>query len=231
MNFLTARWTNLFLATFAVPEELLQPRLLPGLELDRREGQCFASLVAFDFLDTRVFGIPWPGYRNFPEINLRFYVRQGTQRGVMFIRELVPKRLVSWIARTLYHEPYRTVPMTSQVTETEQTIAVEHRIEVDGRTHRLRAVGTKPGRVPPPDSVEHFFKEHEWGFGIVRGRLMRYHVQHPVWSIYPVQDWAVEVDWAKLYGPEWAIMQGRDPMSTMLAAGSAVTVGFGEWVV
>src|SRR2546429_431786 len=88
--FLTGRWTNLFLASFAVPDELLLRRLPPGLELDRYHGRAFVSLVAFDFLDTRVFAIPWPGYRNFPEVNLRFYVRHGEQRGVVFIRELVP---------------------------------------------------------------------------------------------------------------------------------------------
>src|SRR5437868_12171774 len=97
--FLTARWSNVFLATYAVPDDLLLPRLPPGLVLDRRAGQAFVSLVAFDFIDTRVFGIPWPGYRSFPEVNLRFYVRCGEQRGVVFIRELVSPRLVAWLAR------------------------------------------------------------------------------------------------------------------------------------
>src|SRR5215831_17753645 len=96
--FLTARWSNLFLATYAVPPSLLWKRLPPGLELDMRDGQAFVSLVAFDFHDTRVLGIPWPGYRNFPELNLRFYVRHGADRGVMFVREFVAQRLVAWVA-------------------------------------------------------------------------------------------------------------------------------------
>src|SRR5262249_7166885 len=114
MTFLTARWSNLILATYAVPEELLAPRLPRGLELDRRDGQCFVSLVAFDFLRTNVFGIPWPGFRNFPEINLRFYVRSGDRRGVVFIREFVPKALVAWLARMFYNEPYEATSMSSQ---------------------------------------------------------------------------------------------------------------------
>src|SRR4051794_41098406 len=100
MHFLTARWSNLCLFTYAVPRPLLEPRLAPGLELDTRDGQSFVSLVAFDFLDTRVLGVPWPGYRNFPEINLRFYVRRplpdgGFERGVMFVREFVPQWFVA----------------------------------------------------------------------------------------------------------------------------------------
>jgi hypothetical protein len=224
MKFLTARWSNLFLATYAVPEGLLRPRLPPGLELDRREGQCFASLVAFDFLDTRVLGVPWPGFRHFPEVNLRFYVNYRGQRGVVFVREFVPRRLVARMARTLYNEPYVATRMGSVVKDEPESIRVEHRIEFGGRTHVLAAGGAKPGFHPAGDTIEHFFKEHEWGFGVVRGRLMRYRVDHPVWEVYPVRDWTVDVDWATLYGREWGVMQGATPYSTVLAAGSPVAV-------
>ena len=104
--FLTARWENLAIISYTVPPDLLRPRLPPGLELDTRDGQAFVSLVPFDFFDTRVLGIPWPGYRDFPEINLRFYVRAGQERGIVFIREFVPKRLIAWMAKLCYNEPY-----------------------------------------------------------------------------------------------------------------------------
>ena len=68
--FLTARWQNLFLASYAVPPSLLEKRLPPGLALDLKDGSAFVSLVAFEFLDTRVLGVGWPGYRNFGELNL-----------------------------------------------------------------------------------------------------------------------------------------------------------------
>src|SRR6266850_553036 len=57
--FLTARWSNLAIVTWEVPPALLEPHLPAGLELDRRGGATLASLVAFDFLDTRVLGVPW----------------------------------------------------------------------------------------------------------------------------------------------------------------------------
>ena len=72
MPFLTARWSNLVLLNYAVPDSVLLPYLPRGIELDRRDGQAFASLVAFDFLDTRVLGVAWPGFRSFAEMNLRF---------------------------------------------------------------------------------------------------------------------------------------------------------------
>src|SRR5450432_3678461 len=79
--FLTARWTNLAMLTYRLDPALLQPFVPPGCSLDLIDGSAFASLVAFDFSDTRVFGIQWPGFINFPEINLRFYVRHHDQTG------------------------------------------------------------------------------------------------------------------------------------------------------
>jgi uncharacterized protein YqjF (DUF2071 family) len=223
--FLTARWVNLFLATYAVPPALLQKRLPPGLELDTRDGQAFVSLVAFDFLDTRVLGVPWPGYRNFPELNLRFYVRHGADRGVMFVRDIVPKRLVAWLARAIYNEPYQVAPLVSTVRDGSDRLEVEHRLQWAGRVHILRATGSKPGHRPAETTVEHFFKEHRWGYGVTRrGQGIRYEVVHPVWKIYPVCKYHIDLDWGQVYGPEWAFLNDQQPCSLILAAGSEVAV-------
>ena len=223
--FLTASWRNLILANYAVPEGLLTPLLPPGVELDRRDGQCWASLVGFQFLDTRVLGVAWPGFRNFPEWNLRFYVRHQGRRGVVFAREFVPQRLVSGVARLIYNEPYRAAPMTMSVTESGGQVTADYTLTYAGRLHRMTAVGRGPAVTPGPESVEHFFKEHSWGFGTSHtGRLIRYQVEHPTWDVYPVESFAADVDWATLYGPEWGVMAGAEPASVVLAVGSAVSV-------
>src|SRR5438270_8112752 len=119
---------------------------ISGLELDTRDGQAFVSLVAFDFLDARVFGIPWPGYRNFAELNLRFYVRQGEERGVVFLREFVPQRLVAFLARTFYNEPYVAAPLVSGLHEEADGLTIEHRLRWAGRTHTIAVKGTFPAQ-------------------------------------------------------------------------------------
>jgi uncharacterized protein YqjF (DUF2071 family) len=225
LPFLTARWCNLFLATYPVPPGVLEKRLPPDLELDTRDGQAFVSLVAFDFRDTRVLGVPWPGYRDFPELNLRFYARAGADRGVVFVREFVPSRLVAWLARVIYNEPYRATPLTSTCREDPESLAVEYRLHFQGRAHVLRATGRKPPVRPAEASVEHFFKEEHWGYGMTRrGQTTRYEVTHPVWEVYPLTSYAVDLDWAAVYGPEWAFLSGAEPCSTMLAAGSPIAV-------
>jgi uncharacterized protein YqjF (DUF2071 family) len=142
--FLTAEWRNLFLATYAVPPALLRPRLPPGLELDMRDGNAFVSLVAFEFVNTRVLGVPWPGYRNFPELNLRFYVRHGSERGVVFLREFVSERLVTWMARTIYNEPYRVAPLARRCWDDSGSRRMEYRLSWAGREHVLSVTGGKP---------------------------------------------------------------------------------------
>lgn len=223
--FLTAHWSNLAILTYEVPRDLLEPHLPPGLALDTRAGAAFASLVAFDFLDTRVGGVAWPGFRSFPELNLRFYVRQGQRRGVVFIREFVPRPLVSWLARALYHEPYLVAPLDSRVDEDVSTVAAARRLRWRGRDHRVEVTGDKPAVRPSEEGDEHFFKEHHWGFGTDRrGRARVYEVKHPLWEVYPVRSWSLDLDWASLYGPAWGVLAGEKPASVMLAAGSQVSV-------
>jgi hypothetical protein len=223
--FLTAKWHNLFLATYAVPPSLLEPRLPSGLTLDLRDGDAFVSLVAFEFLDTRVLGIGWPGYRNFAELNLRFYVKHGNERGVVFIREFVPQRLIAWIAKWVYNEPYLAAPITALKQETDERIELTYRLQYGGKEQRIAVMGRKPALRPNEDSLEHFFKEHKWGFGVTRsGRALRYEVWHPEWDVYSVEQYRLEFDYGAVYGNEWAFLSEATPVSTILAAGSDIRV-------
>lgn len=223
--FLTARWAHLINLTYAVDPALLLPHVPPGLELDVQDGKAFASVVAFDFLDTRVFGVSWPGFKNFPELNLRFYVKRGEQRGVVFIREYVPQRFVARMANWFYNEPYEACGMDSAFQELDDLVMFQLSLDVGGRTHTIRATGAKPAYLPPHDSVEHYFKEHQWGFGTSHGgKAITYEVEHPEWDIWPVQAWAVDADFGVLYGQEWRFLADETPISTLLAVGSEVAV-------
>lgn len=238
MPFLSARWSHLCLLTYAVPPALLAPRVPPGLVLDARcgpgfegkpcPGEAFVSLVAFDFLETRVLGIPWPGYRNFPEINLRFYVRDPASgvRGVVFIREFVPLRAVAFLARAIYGEPYRAARMESRITQDDRRITVAHRLSYPaGRENTLSVTAAIPASLPAADSVEHYFKEHQWGFGCSRaGQCTRYEVRHVHWDCYPVLEHQLDWDWSAVYGDEFGFLDGASPASVVLAVGSPITV-------
>jgi len=224
--FLEAHWSHLCLISYAVPQELLAPHLPRGLKLDTRNGAAFVSLVAFDFDEAKVKGVAIPGHRCFPEVNLRYYVRCGEDRGVCFIREFVPKRLIAWVARMVYNEPYQAVKMSSDVHRSHDGTMVEHRFRAGGHTQKIVVNATPDAPLLPPENSEaHFFKEHHWGFGNDRnGQTLRYRVNHPQWLVYKVGWHEVKVDWARVYGPEWKVLNHKKPCSVVLAEGSHVQV-------
>lgn len=108
MSFLTAEWRKLVIANYAIDEKILLPYLPVGTELDTWNGTCYVSLIGFLFKNTRLLGIKVPFHTNFEEVNLRFYVRYKDEgiwkRGVVFIREIVPKYALSFVANVIYNE-------------------------------------------------------------------------------------------------------------------------------
>lgn len=231
--FLTAEWRRLALVTFAVPDDVVAPILPPGTEPDRWNGSALASVVAFEFVDTAVLGMPAFFFRHFPEWNLRTYVRElapGTRRGVTFVRELVASRLVAGIARASYGEPYSAVPYRLERHPLGASEAVAHEVEVGGRVHRLAFVAGGEPFVPAETSLEHFLKEQEWGFGPARknGRSTLYRVSHPRWAVYPETRIDLDASLRILYGERWAFLDAAIPISKMVAVGSRIEVGIKE---
>jgi uncharacterized protein YqjF (DUF2071 family) len=107
-NFFAAEWRKLAIANYCVNPGILLPYLPYKTELDIWRGNCYVSLVGFRFLNTKIKGVSIPFHRNFEEVNLRFYVRykdaSGWRRGVVFIKEIVPRRALSFVANTIYKE-------------------------------------------------------------------------------------------------------------------------------
>ena len=226
--FLQARWTNLCILTFAVPPEVLEEDVPDSLELETRDGDAFVSLVAFDFEKTKVWGIGWPGFRNFPEVNFRYYVTDGQRRGVSFLREFVPQPFVAWMAVVFSNEPYEATPMESETTRADGVLTVEHEWSYNGNKNRLVVEADDESEVPDESTDAHFFKEHQWGFGVDgNGEPLAYEVRHPVWETYPVRSLDYTIDWSGLYGSKWSILEGSEPLSFVLAKGSDIEV-FGK---
>jgi uncharacterized protein len=114
-TFLTADWRYLAMLNYAVDPQVITPLVPAETEIDFDNGETFLSVVGFLFLDTRLLGLPIPLHRDFEEVNLRFYVRRKLadtwRRGVVFIRELVPRPAIAAVARCFYGENYVALPM------------------------------------------------------------------------------------------------------------------------
>jgi len=225
--FLTASWKHLVMLNYACPPEVLARRVPRGVELDLFEGVCYVSIVGFLFLDTRVLGIPLPGHRNFEEVNLRFYVRRehpdGARRGVVFVKELVPRRMIAWVAQTVYNEPYEGVPMGHDVRPTDGIYQYTWRHR--GQVSMLAGTRDATPALVPSDSEEAFISEHYWGYTRLRdGGTAEYEVEHPSWRIAPLATSNFQANVAALYGPEFVEVLAAPPRSAFVAEGSEVLV-------
>lgn len=230
---LTARWCDLALLTWEVDPGLLRAPVPPGTELDRFEGRALVTLVGFRFLDTRVLGFSIPFHRDFPEVNLRFYVRraapEGWRRGVVFLRELVPRRAVAWVARAWYGEPYLALRMRHRVAlgaaPEGAPGAVEYQWRRRGRWQGLRVTTAGRPALPAPGSEAEFVTGHYWGYTALRdGGAREYRVAHPRWPVWAAAEASVDRDAAEPLGPSLVEALRAPPSSALVAVGSPVAV-------
>ena len=236
-SFLTAQWRNLVLLNYEIDPELLRDYVPRGTEIDIWNGRTFVSLVGFEFLDTRLLGIGIPFHRNFPEVNLRFYVRHlasdGWHRGVVFLKEIVPRAAVTFVARWVYNEQYVTLPMKHSVElpslQNGQRGAIRYSWKWAGGWSGLSA--TMHGEPSPlaPGSEEEFITEHYWGYTKQRdGSTLEYAVEHPSWRVWRADESRFEGNIATLYGPEFASVLAGQPSSAFVAEGSEIVVRQGR---
>ena len=115
--------------------------------------------------------------------------------------------------------------MVSKVIEGKGALLVKHELRIDESRNTLRVLADNTSRLPAADSVEHHFKEHQWGFGKDRnGNQVIYEVRHPHWEVFRVRELTLSWDWKDVYGEEWAFLEKERPVSVILAAGSGIEV-------
>jgi len=227
-TFLTAEWRKLLMANYVVEEDLLSDYVPEGTALDLYEGRCYLSLVGFLFQNTRLRGIRVPFHVEFEEVNLRFYVRRGDRRGVVFIREIVPRPALQFVASTFYGEPYITARMRHEWRQSASEHAVGYGWTVGGRWHEFQARTSLKANPVTLGSEEEFITEHYWGYTARRGGwTSEYEVVHPRWEVYNVVSHSMDVDFSCSYGERFACLNEMQAHSVLLAEGSEVTVRSG----
>jgi len=231
--FLTADWLNLALLNYEIDPSQLEARVPAGCELDTWSGRTLVSVVGFMFHRTLVLGVAIPFHRSFEEVNLRFYVRRkcdgAWRRGVVFIKELVPRPAIAFVARTVYGENYVALPMRHQVTLDAGTRRLAYQWRRSGRWEGLAVAFSGTPEVPAEDSEEAFITEHYWGYSRQsNGATMEYQVEHPRWAVREANEASLSCDVATLYGPAFVAALAGRPRTAFVATGSTVLVRRGR---
>ncbi len=226
--FLTANWEYLAMLNFRVDPKLLAPHLPRGTEIDFYQGETYLSVIGFLFRHTLVLGWPIPLHRDFEEVNLRFYVRKKAEdtwrRGVVFIRELVPRSAIAITARLFYGEPYQALPMRSEVTNRNGELHTRYEWRRGNRWEWLSLSGRGKAQEIPAGSHAEFITEHYWGYTRRGERTSEYQVEHPRWKIWMADSWELRADIATLYGEKFVASLNAEPASAFIADGSFVSV-------
>lgn len=228
-TFLSAEWRKLILINYAIEEKHLLPYLPAGTQLDTYNGICYVSLVGFMFVNTKLKGIPVPFHQNFEEVNLRFYVKHRTKngaerRGVVFIKEIVPKMMISFVANTLYGEHYETMDMDHSWLERDGLLEVEYKIEKD-QWYSMKVIADLASEEIPVSCEAEFITEHYWGYTKLSDtETSEYEVWHPRWKVHPVKSYSCDFDFGKVYGSDFVFINELKPFSVMLAEGSEIKV-------
>ncbi|MFY7965574.1 MAG: DUF2071 domain-containing protein [Chitinophagaceae bacterium] len=232
-TFLRADWQNIIMVNYVVDKNLLLPYLPYGVELDFYNDQPFISLVGFKFANSKIAGVPIPLFGSFDEVNLRFYVQRKAdnkvKRGVVFISEIVPHKIVSLLANKLYKEHYTTAKMSSIIAIKDQTKNIKYTWQRQSEIYAIDAAFSTEQNYIKPNSLEEFIYEHYYGFTKVSAtETWEYKVNHPNWQTNKLKSAKVICNFKNLYGDSFEFLNHQEPFSVYNAVGSNVSI---DWKI
>ncbi|WP_237274637.1 YqjF family protein [Tenacibaculum ovolyticum] len=228
MSFLKAEWRKLVMINYEVNPTILQKYVPNGTELDFFNDKCYVSVIGFMFLDTKILGMKIPFHRNFEEVNLRFYVKRKVKdeykRGVVFIKEIVPKSAITFVANTIYNENYETLPMKHVWEESDEKLKVSYQWKKAKKWNEISVEVSNILCEVEENSEAEFIAEHYWGYAKNKNITTEYEVKHPKWKQYLVEDYKVAIDFLATYGKSFKELDSQKPTSVFLMEGSEISV-------
>ena len=228
MSFLKAEWNNLALINYEIDADILKDYLPIGTEIDYLNGKCYISLVGFMFENVKILGLKIPFHTRFEEVNLRFYVKRFEnnewKRGVVFIKEIVPKPALTLVANTIYKEHYETLPMFHSVNFERDQKLFTYGWKKQNYKNSFTLITEKELSDIETQSEAEFITEHYFGYTKTNKGTYEYEVKHQRWQQYKVKNYFINVDFKGTYGNSFEFLQNQRLISVILAKGSEIRV-------
>jgi uncharacterized protein YqjF (DUF2071 family) len=107
-------WQNVLFLHWKIPTELLRTQV--PFDLDLFNGEAVISIVPFRMQRIRFpYSFAVPFVSSLWELNLRTYVRVNGVPGIYFLTLDTDSHLGQWIAKNIFHLPYRFAKMKAEV--------------------------------------------------------------------------------------------------------------------
>jgi uncharacterized protein len=228
-HLLRAEWNNIIMANYAVPKELLLPYVPYKTELDFFEGETYVTLAGFMFLNTQMLGFDVPFHSNFEEVTLRFYVRSNhslaAKRGVVFIKEIVPKYAITLLANTVFGQNYTTLKMKSFHQDMGDYMETGYEWKYQDKWNKLTAKAVKRSTPIRQNNFNEFIADHYYGYRKNgETKTYQYEVEHEHWETFNVIEYSVDCDFGSLFGKEFSILNKEKPKSVFMLKGSEIRI-------
>ena len=186
---MTQTWHDLLFAHWPIDAGALRRGVPSAFELDLFAGTAWLAVVPFRMTNVAPRGIPSvPWVSEFPELNVRTYVRVGDRPGIYFFSLDAGSTLAVQAARMLLNLPYYSAIVT--VKSKAGTIEFDSRRD-DGSSEARLSVHYQP--IGPlfealPGTLEHFLTERYCLYNLDhRGASYRLDIHHRPWSLRPAE--------------------------------------------
>ena len=180
-------WANLAFLHWRIPTDVMRARVPAELTVEEFDGSAWLAVTPFEMRDVRIGGMPGvPGATNFPELNVRTYVRHRDRTGVFFFSLDAASLLAVIGARLATGLPYFHAGMWMREEKGDFQYASD-RTEEHVAAARFRATYRPTGDVfqSKPGSREHFLTERYSLFVKAAGILRRLDIEHVPWPLQP----------------------------------------------
>jgi uncharacterized protein YqjF (DUF2071 family) len=185
---MTQTWHDLLFAHWPVNLQDLQAKVPAAFPIDLFEGTAWIGIVPFRMTNVAPRGVPsMPWISEFPELNVRTYVRVGHRPGIFFFSLDAGSSVAVHAARTLLNLPYYSAVMTV----TAVSAAVDYHSQRNDDPSAMLAARYGPTAAPSvaaAGSLEYFLTERYCLYNLDHlGRPYRLEIHHPPWPLQPAQ--------------------------------------------
>ena len=182
---MTQTWHNLLFAHWRVDAGVLRRKVPAHFDLDQFDGAAWLGVVPFQMTNVAPRGVPsLPWVSEFPELNVRTYVRVANRPGVYFFSLDAGSAVAVQAARLLLNLPYYSAAMT--VTPHANEVHYSSRREDPSPpavfVAQYRPTGTSFHAVH--GSLEYFLTERYCLYNVDhKGAPYRLDIHHPPWAL------------------------------------------------
>lgn len=176
-------WRDLLFAHWPVPANQLRALVPHPLQIERFDGSAWVGQTPFRLAGLRARPLPpLPGLSDFPEMNLRTYVRVGDRPGVFFFSLDAGNRLAVLLARIGYRLPY--FPARMSIEDDGDRIRYRSDRRVGSASFAASYAPVGDPFTPARGTVEYFLTERYALYTVTNGgRVIVGEIHHAPWLL------------------------------------------------